>query len=687
MAEILAPCGSREALDAALRTGCTAVYLGGEAFSARQNAANFDKDGLKNAVYGCHVRGVKVYQAINTIVTDGQLEALADEVKAACEIGVDGLITQDLALVRIVRECCPDMEIHASTQMTLHTERGVLLAKETGFSRAVVSRELNADIIKQLCTLPVETEVFVHGALCMSVSGQCYMSAVIGSRSANRGLCAQACRLPASAAENQTDRYDLSLKDMSYMGHIRELEEFGAASFKIEGRMKRPEYVACAVDSLRKALNGEKYDIKRLENVFSRSGFTDGYYTGRTGRKMFGYRQKEDVISSAEVIPQIHELYRQEYKRSGIYFYIRIRINERVYLSASDDNGITAEVYGEKTEAAVNRPADEEFIQKQLSKLGGTIYRFGGLTAEIQEGAACTASQLNSLRREVCAALDKKRYGFFTKKPAFTHKKFDIIKAEKSAAPELRVSVRDIAQLSETDWERISLAVCPLRALERAFEGGLPGYADSEKLAAEMPRFTFDEKKDFEKLKRLKEQGIAHIVCTNYAHISMGRELGMTMHGGFGLNAANSLALEELKRLGLSDCIVSFELKAGQINELGGGLDFGIIGYGRLPLMLAVNCPVKQSQGCKNCTHGIWDRTKRFFPIRCSKEQGYVEMLNSDVLYIGDKLDDFRTAKFIQLDFFDEAPEQTARITETFMAGEKPEDMRLTRGLYYRGIL
>ena len=226
-----------------------------------------------------------------------------------------------------------------------------------------------------------------------------------------------------------------------------------------------------------------------------------------------------------------------------------------------------------------------------------------------------------------------------------------------------------------------------MSALERAFDGGLPGYADPEKLASEMPRFTFDEKKDFEKLKRLKEQGLAHIVCTNYAHISMGRELGMTMHGGFGLNAANSLALEELKRLGLSDCIASFELKVGQINELGGGLDFGIIGYGRLPLMLAVNCPVKQSQGCKECTHGIWDRTKRFFPVRCSKDQGYVEVLNSDILYIGDRLGDFRTAKFIQLDFFDETPEQAASITETFIAGEKPEDMRLTRGLYYRGIL
>ena len=253
-AEILAPCGSFETLEAALRSGCDAVYLGGEKFSARQNAVNFTDEQLKEAVRLCHLRGVKVYQAINTVVFDEQLEECKKAVKFAAEIGVDGLITQDLTLVKICRECCPDLEYHASTQMTIHSESGVKMAKNLGFSRAVLSRELPEHTIKDLTALGIETEVFVHGALCMSVSGQCYMSALIGSRSANRGLCAQACRLPAQGDKitKGQERYALSLKDMSYVDKLQRLEKDGVSSLKIEGRMKRPEYVAAAVNCCKK---------------------------------------------------------------------------------------------------------------------------------------------------------------------------------------------------------------------------------------------------------------------------------------------------------------------------------------------------------------------------------------------------------------------------------------------------
>ncbi|WP_124100289.1 U32 family peptidase [Ruminococcus sp. Marseille-P6503] len=687
MTEILAPCGSPEALDAALRTGCDAVYLGGEGFSARQNAVNFSRRELEKAVYDCHVRGVRVYQAINTAVTDDQLEQLKDTVSFACRIGIDGLITQDLALVRIVRECCPDMEIHASTQMTLHTERGVLLAKEMGFSRAVVSRELPADIIKQLCGLPIEIEVFVHGALCMSVSGQCYMSAVIGSRSANRGLCAQACRLPVSALKNRSGRYDLSLKDMSYIGHIRELAQSGAAAFKIEGRMKRPEYTACAVDSVRKALDGEPYDMQTLENVFSRGGFTDGYYNRKTGPEMFGIRQKEDVLSSAEVLPFIHRLYRREYKRSTVSMFVRMKKNERLYISACDENGITAEARGEVPQEALKRSADRDYLERQLSKLGDTVYELGRLEAEVDRGLMCPASQLNALRRELCAELDRKRYEYHTKKPVFTRTETDMIKAKKISKPKLRLSVTDLNQLSAADIKKAELVICSSDALEKGLSGGSAVKLPADKLAAEMPRFTFDEERDFTRLKALRERGVSHLVCTNYAHISMGRELGMTMHGGFGLNVTNSAALAELKRLGLADCTASFELKIGQINALSGQLPFGVIGYGRLPLMLTVNCPIRQASGCKSCTGSVRDRTGRVFPVKCSRRQGYTEILNSDILYMGDRLEEFKTAAFVQLDFYDENPGEVKRIIESVENRRGCGIADMTRGLYYRGVL
>ncbi|MGN1134179.1 MAG: peptidase U32 family protein, partial [Oscillospiraceae bacterium] len=265
MAEILAPCGSMEVLCAALKTGADAVYLGGEMFSARQNAANFTNPELEQAVYQCHVRGVKIYLAINTMITDSQLEDCIKAVKFACKIGVDGLIIQDMALIEIVKKCCPEMVIHASTQMTLHTARGALKAKAMGFSRVVLSRELPFEIIKEITKLPVETEVFVHGAHCMSVSGQCYMSAVIGSRSANRGLCAQPCRLPMTAVKGR-EEYALSLKDMCDIDYVRQLDSIGVDSLKIEGRMKRPEYVAAAVDNYKKALNNRQTDVSILEN-------------------------------------------------------------------------------------------------------------------------------------------------------------------------------------------------------------------------------------------------------------------------------------------------------------------------------------------------------------------------------------------------------------------------------------
>lgn len=685
-AEILAPCGSPQSLEAALRTGCDAVYLGGELFSARQNAANFSDEELKKAVFDCHIRGVKVYQAINTVITDRQLDDCMKAVRFACEIGVDALITQDLALVEIVKECCPQLEIHASTQMTLHTERGVMFAKSLGFSRAVVSRELPFEIIKELCRLPVEIEVFVHGALCMSVSGQCYMSAAIGSRSANRGLCAQACRLPVSALGQSVkgkERHDLSLKDMSYIGHIKELEECGAASLKIEGRMKRPEYVAAAVDSVRNVRDGGSFDMSLLEKVFSRSGFTDGYYTRRTGSEMFGFRQKEDVVSSAEALPAVHELYRREYKRSGIYIYVRMKKGERLFISASDENGITAEVSGDVPQEALHKATDEQTLEKQLSKLGDTIYTFSGFSADIDEGLCCPASAVNALRRELCAALDEKRFAYYTKYSDFTAAELDIAKQKPCAKPKIRISVTSAEQLSGVDISRAELVICPLSEVKKLLCSGFP----TDKLAAQMPRFTFDEKRDTELVRELKNSGLKHILCTNYAHISMGRELGLIMHGGFGLNVTNSLALRSLGKLGLSDCTASFELKSAQINALGGELEYGVIGYGRLPLMLTVNCPIKQACGCGKCGGAVTDRTGRSFPIKCSKRQGYVEVLNSEPLYMADKLSQFGTAAFVQLDFFDESSEKINEMINAFENGVPPSGESITRGLYSRGVL
>ena len=294
--EILAPAGGKEQLLAAVRAGADAVYLGARNFNARRGAANFEENELFEAVAYCHARNVKVHVTLNTLVTDSELPDLLEEIKYVAKSGADAVIVQDLATAKLVREHCPDIAMHASTQMTIHNLAGAVAAKELGFSRIVLSRELSLNEIKTIAAgTDAELEVFVHGALCMCMSGACYLSSMIGSRSGNRGLCAQPCRLPFHI-DGGTGT-DLSLKDLSLVEYLSELSDMGIASFKIEGRMKRPEYVSAAVIACRESLDGAYTQQRRneLQSLFSRSGFTDGYYISSLGRNMFGKREKENV--------------------------------------------------------------------------------------------------------------------------------------------------------------------------------------------------------------------------------------------------------------------------------------------------------------------------------------------------------------------------------------------------------
>jgi putative protease len=296
--EILAPCGSIESFNMAVDVGANAVYLGLKRFSARGNAANFDFDELKRVVEQSRLYGVKVYLALNILVFDDEFEELREYIKNSVN-SIDAIIVQDLGVAAAIKEINPEMRLHASTQMTVTSVEGAKLLKGLGFSRVVLARELTRDEIRLICKESgIETEVFVHGAHCASVSGQCYMSSLQGgsiARSGNRGMCAQPCRLDLADGDR---RYALSLKDLSLIRHIGELREMGVTSLKIEGRMKRPEYVAVAVDACRKALDGEEPDMELLEKIFSRSGFTDGYFTRSLGGGMYGIRTEEDKAES-----------------------------------------------------------------------------------------------------------------------------------------------------------------------------------------------------------------------------------------------------------------------------------------------------------------------------------------------------------------------------------------------------
>uniref|UniRef100_UPI0025F5830A peptidase U32 family protein n=1 Tax=Ruminococcus sp. TaxID=41978 RepID=UPI0025F5830A len=548
--EILAPAGSMETLQAALRSGADAVYIGGKRYSARSSAANFSMEEIAEAAGLCHKYGAKLDLAVNTIISDEEAEDFCDYIKAAAKCGVNAFIVQDWGCAELIRRCVPDAVLHGSTQMSVHTAEGASLLRDLGYARVVPARELDKDTISRICKVGIETEIFVHGALCMSVSGQCYMSAMIGSRSANRGCCGQACRLPFSAVGNKS-KAALSLKDLSLLPNAQELAEMGVDSFKIEGRMKRPEYVASAVHELRSALDGEAPNMKLLRGVFSRSGFTDGYYTAQR-KDMFGVREKDDVISAHELIPKIHELYRFERKAFTADFHAVIKSGKPVRITASCGD-ISASAEGDIPQQAINRPTDAEMLTKQLSKLGDTVFTFGKLTADIDEGLIVPAGKLNELRREVSEKLTDLIISANT--PAYTITEYLPKLSENNLSPmPSKLPVRTFcrtAQQAFTAAELSEYVIIPEELINEELLGGV----DREKIIVSPPRFITNEEKLTDRLAELKEMGINRLYCHTPDHIAIGRKSGYKLHGSFTLNVFNSFSAEYLHDLGLEDCI------------------------------------------------------------------------------------------------------------------------------------
>lgn len=672
--EILAPAGGMDSLTAALRCGADAVYIGGKSFSARQNAANFNTDEIKQAAQLCHLYGKKLYLTVNTIIFDAQTNEFARAIEDALSCGIDAFIVQDWGAAEIIKTVSQDAVLHASTQMTVHSPSGALLAKEMGFKRVVLARELSQKQISEISAMDIETEIFVHGALCMSVSGQCYMSAVIGQRSANRGLCAQPCRLPFSATGKQ-DFCGLSLKDLSLTEHVDAIKNMGVSSLKIEGRMKRPEYVAAAVSAFRNAVDGQPVDTEMLRAVFSRSGFTDGYFTGKYSN-MFGTRQKEDVTSAKTVIPEIHGLYRAERKVTPVSFDAEIKAEKPVLLKASDGDGNCVTVSGDIPQAAINKPCDSAFLERQLSKLGDTVFSFGKITADIGDGLALSAGSLNELRRNAVSQLSEKRIAANT--PLYRLSgKLPLTSECVQTLTEIRARISDISQVSAAvDADRI---IIPLEIL---FECNV---SDISKIIIEPPRFITDENTIIEKLEKAKMLGISDMMCNNAAYLTIGKKLGFNLHGDFGMNVSNSISANALAKLGMCDITLSFELKLSQAEKIKSPVKTGIIAYGRLPLMLTKNCPVKNETGCVKCRKTLIDRTGRECKIECH-DKDYVEILNSQRLYLADRLSEIRNTGFMTLYFTDETAKSVSEIINSYRTGSGKQE-NITRGLCYRGVM
>lgn len=676
--EILAPAGSFEAVTAAVNGGADAVYLGQKSFSARASAANFDADELARAVSLCHKHGVKVYQAVNTVVFDAELPALEQCVRTACEAGVDAFIVQDLGVLHLLRQWAREVPLHASTQMSITSVSGVKQAKRMGFARAVLARELTLPEIREIAAASeIELEVFVHGALCMCVSGQCTLSAMIGSRSANRGGCAQPCRLPFSA--DGSGSADLSIKDLCALESLTELAELGVASFKIEGRMKRPEYVGAAVRAVAAKLCGEQPDVDTLRSVFSRGGFTNGYLEGKLGKEMFGVRSKEDVNAAQGVLKRLEAENRTVVPRVPLAMRLELAPALPAALTVTDPDGFAVSVSGPAPETALNRPLDTERAKAQLAKLGGTPYTLDAFEFDADPSLTLPASALNALRRDAVERLDTLR-GAVRPKP-FTGG----IPAFGGGFPKggavFRPRFAAYAQMRGFPLDNTPFYL-PLSEVCAHLEALAPY---REMLIAELPRVRFDERELREQLATLTNSGFRHVCAQNLGHFALAKEFELEAHGGFALNLANSAAAEEAAAWGAVDLTASYEMKAAQFGRLNTPAPTGTVAYGHLPLMVFRNCPIGVRKNCGGCKQDrmLTDRLGNRFPLRC--DGTVAELYNHLPLWLADKPEAFARADFALLYFTGETPEECVRILQDYRAGN-PADGPFTRGLAFRGI-
>lgn len=679
-AEILAPAGGYDALVAAVRCGANAVYLGGKALNARRNASNFSDEELREAVAYCHARNVKVYLTLNTLVADSELETAYDAIECACNSHADALILQDIGLVSLVRQVCPDMPMHASTQMSVQSIEGVRELEKMGFARVVLPRELSESEIAAIAAkTDMELEYFVHGALCMCVSGQCLMSSVLGGRSGNRGLCAQPCRLPFGV--NGKGGNALSLKDLSLVDELRRLEEAGVCSFKIEGRMKRPEYVAAAVTACKNSLNNTNdYNINEaLRAVFSRSGFTKGYFEGKLGKDMFGVRRKEDVEGAAPVLSSLARLYDGEKPLLPADMELKFKRSEPLTLKVSAC-GKTAAVTGDIPSEAVNKAVTEEELRDRLAKCGGTQFFAGDISIDLDEGLNAPASAINRLRRQALTELDgelaKGRDIPFTRTERFT---------APHRAERMKLHARFFSEASVPDsLDGLARVILPIETSPETLKRVLDSGAQA---AVEIPSAVFSNADKYvKKLTELKENGLSLAWACGLDGVGVARRAGLRFACGFGMNIFNSVSVSEAAALGAEDCLLSCEVSLAQAAHIGGKLPRGLMIYGRIPLMMTRNCPVATKLTCAECggRSYLLDRMGVRFPVRCKNGCSFV--LNSRPLWLADKLNDIRNVDYGLLWFTDESKEECTRVISDYRRGGAPQG-EFTRGLYYKGVL
>ncbi len=636
--ELLAPAGSPEALDAAIAGGADAVYFGGALFNARMNAKNFSGDTLKDAIHKCRLYGVKNNITLNTLVHDREMSDVLKYVEELYTLGADALIVADLGAASLIKRYFPDLELHASTQAAGHNTDAARILAELGFSRMVAARELSFGDLSALCkSSPIETELFIHGAICVSQSGGCLASSLIGGRSGNRGECAQPCRLPyRCAAKNGRDAYPLSLKDMCLASHITDILTLGAASLKIEGRMKSPEYVYGVTRIYRTLLderrNASAEEISKLHALFSRSGFTDGYFTKKIDKSMLGIRTDADkaetsvhTAKSTDFAALIKE------RRRPLNMHLRIEADKPASLTAElDEYSVT--VTGVVPDKAINQPLTYEAVIKNLEKLGGTPFMPGSGSVHLDDGLIMPLSAINALRRDAVDEITKK-----LTLPREAKLPQKLCAPEYTPAPQKKTARFHTYESIPENTKNLDTVYLPLEKFTPEMADRVNGVI--------IPPVVFDsEKAEIESmLGGAYAAGIRHVLVSNLGHIQMAKDAGMTLHGDFRLNIFNAYTADVLTSLGFADLMASPELTLPKLRDLG----LAPIIYGRVPLMTLEKCVIRELYSCEECKKhdflAIRDRKGTDFPVARAWNHRNI-MYNSVPVYMEDKKDEL--AKF-----------------------------------------
>ena len=698
--ELLSPAGSPESLRAAVQSGCGAVYLGWGAFNARRGAKNFTDEEFAAAIRYCHIRGVRVFLTLNTLLTDRELSPALEAARTACRLGVDSVLVQDWGLFDLLRQILPDLPLHASTQMSIFTGGGANEVYRDGCERVVIARECSQEDTAAICkACPAEIEIFGHGALCMCYSGQCEFSALIGGRSGNRGTCAQPCRLPYGFNAPARNAYPLSLKDSCLAGRIAEMERMGVSCLKLEGRMKRPEYVAVITEIyarlIREGRRPTTAEQRNLELAFSRSGFTEDYWLGRRGPAMFGTRP-ENTPEPKELFAAARARYEKDDARTvPIHFSCSCQSWQPVSLTVWDDDGHAVTVDGPIPEPAQNKALTASDLEARLQKTGGTAFRYADGTAAVEDGLFLSAGAVNALRREGLAALEEARCALPQRREAAAT---PLPETDCSAdTPELTVSVTSWPQAEALLPLSPARIYVPLELLTG--RNALPAF--SGEWCAVLPRVWKDRDEPQLKswLAHAQTLGVTAALAGNIGHLSLLRDTGLRVYGDYGLNVFNSRAVNYLRQKGLSSVCLSFELRFPQLRDIRKVLPAEAIVYGRLPLMITENCLVQNETGCRLCEYGaavpeqapcrkpnfLQDRTGAEFPLLPAYGHR-TEIQNSLPVWLADKPEWKRCAlAFARLRFTTETPAECAAVYRAYQSGA-PAPGAFTRGLYYRGV-